>query len=205
MADRPVTLVELGISNLGSVVEAFRRVGGSVALATTPDEVACAGALVLPGVGAFGDGAAALARLGLVEPIRAHAAAGKPLLGICLGMQLLADESEEHGRHAGLGLVPGRVVRRAPDDPALRVPNMGWGDVRPAGASGLLVDEGCFYFAHSFRFAAADAADAAGVLDYGGEVVAAVARGSVRGVQFHPEKSQDDGLGLLDRWLAEAA
>lgn len=164
-------------------------------MARAPQDLADAAGVVLPGVGAFGDGMAALRRQGLVEALRRHAATGRPLLGICLGMQLLADSSEEHGLHAGLGIVPGRVRRLAPDDPSLRVPNIGWCDV----------DSASYYFAHGFHMVPDDPADAAQVFDYGGPVVAAVRRGSVAGVQYHPEKSQDAGLEALAAFAAEAA
>jgi glutamine amidotransferase len=192
--------VDMGISNLGSVLEAFRRIGAPVRVTRDPAEVGRARALVLPGVGAFRDGMAALREAGLVEPIRAHAAEGKPLVGICLGMQLLADAGEEHGETEGLGLVPGRQVRLAPADPELRVPNMGWNDVTWRDGSA-----DSYYFAHSYRLELADPADADGTIEYGGPVVAAVRRGNVRGMQFHPEKSQDAGLEALAAWVAEAA
>jgi glutamine amidotransferase len=185
-----LTVVDMGISNLSSVLEAFRRVGADVRVTARPDEVESAERLVLPGVGAFPDGMAALGERGLVEPIRRHALErGRPLFGICLGMQLLAEGSVEHGSTEGLGIVPGRVVRHEPRDPALRVPNMGWCDVPELGES--------FYFAHSYHLVPDDPGDVWATLDYGGPVVAAVRRGSASGVQFHPEKSQDAGLALL--------
>lgn len=190
-----LTIVDIGLSNIGSVRQALSRVGAQSMTARSAGELQGAGAVILPGVGAFGDGMAALRDQGLVEPLRRHAAAGLPLLGICLGMQLLADESEEHGRHEGLGIVPGRVVALSPTDPALPVPNIGWCDV--AGG-------GCFYFAHGYHLVPDDPADRAGEFDYGGPVVAMVRRGSVTGVQFHPEKSQDAGLQMLEAFLAEA-
>ena len=185
-----LTVVDLGVSNLGSVLEAFRRVGADVRVTDEPAEVEAAERLVLPGVGAFPDGMAALRAKGLVEPIRAHVLErGRPLTGICLGMQLLATRSEEHGDTEGLDLVPGRVVRLAPRDPALRVPNMGWCDV-----PGL---DDSFYFAHSYHLVADDPADVVATLQYDGAVTAAVRRGPAAGWQFHPEKSQDAGLSLL--------
>ena len=189
-------MVDMGVSNIRSVAEAFRRVGAEVKVTSSTEEVAEAEALVLPGVGAFGDGMASLREHGLVEPIRQHVADGRPLLGICLGMQLLADDSEEHGRSEGLGLVPGRVRRLAPADRTLRVPNMGWCDVRFRDGR-----EDCLYFAHSFHLECRDEEDVAGTIDYGGNVVAAVERGRVLGLQFHPEKSQDAGLDVLARFL----
>jgi glutamine amidotransferase len=188
-------IVDIGLSNIGSVRQALSRVGAQSMTASSAGELEGAGAVILPGVGAFGDGMAALRAQGLVEPLRKHAAAGRPLLGICLGMQLLADQSQEHGRHEGLGIVPGRVVRLTPADPSLPVPNMGWCDVA----------DDAYYFAHGYHLVPDDPADVAGAIDYGGPVTAIVRRGSVTGVQFHPEKSQDAGLEMLERFVAEAS
>ncbi|HEY0833522.1 MAG TPA: imidazole glycerol phosphate synthase subunit HisH, partial [Azospirillum sp.] len=159
-----------------------------------------------PGVGAFGDGMAALREKGLAEPLRRAAAAGTPLLGICLGMQLLAEESEEHGRHQGLGLIAGRAVRLTADQPGFRVPNMGWCDVA-ATRPGVLFPDGyhptSFYFVHSFHVECRDPADVAATIDFSGRpVAAALEAGNVYGAQFHPEKSQDAGLGLLANFVA---
>ena len=196
-----VVMVDVGISNLGSVIEAFRRAAAPPLRVTRdPADLEDAAAIVLPGVGSFGDGIAALHGHGLVEPIRRHAEDGKPLLGICLGMQFLGEHSEEHGDHEGLGLIPGRTVRLTPAEPALRVPNMGWCDVTATerGALFARAGNGCsFYFAHSYRFEPRDPGDVAATIDYGGPVVAAVERGPVLGVQFHTEKSQDAGLEVL--------
>src|SRR5262249_37928165 len=152
------------------VLQAFRRVGAPPLRVTTdPADVTRADAVILPGVGAFGDGMAALRRHGLVDSVRRHALLRKPLIGICLGMQLLAEQSEEHGLHEGLSLVSGRVVRLKPTDPSCRVPNMGWCDVR-AEKPGVLFNglpEETFYFAHSFHLECADPADVAATLAYG--------------------------------------
>mgnify|MGYP001250018019 CR=1 FL=1 len=199
-----ICLVDSGICNLASVVRAFERVGAPVRIASRPEDFGSAAAVVLPGVGAFGDGMECLRARRLVEPLRRAAAGGTPLLGICLGMQLLLEESEEHGRHAGLGLLPGRVVRLVADRPGFRVPNIGWCDVAPA-RDGLLFPAGTeaapFYFVHSFRADIA-AEYVAATIDFSGRpVTAALERGNVFGVQFHPEKSQDAGLDLLARWV----
>lgn len=204
-----IAMIDMGVGNLGSVLEAFARVGAPVQVTTDPGDVARAGAVVLPGVGAFGDGMVALRQHGLVEPLRRHAlGARKPLLGICLGMQLLAEEGEEHGHHAGLGLIRGRVVRLRPDGPSCRVPNMGWCDVRPENPSALLfagLGEDSFYFAHSYHVQCGEPADVAASIAYGaGRVTAALERGSLFGVQFHPEKSQDAGLRVLAAFVNRA-
>jgi glutamine amidotransferase len=201
-----ITVLDMGLSNLGSVVHALRRIGVAARVSRDPGEVAASGALVLPGVGSFGDGMAALRDAGLVAPVAAHAAAGRPLLGICLGMQLLAREGTEHGVHAGLGLVPGRVVPLTPADPAQRVPNIGWCDVEPAvPGAGPVPEPVCAYFVHGYHLVPDDPADVAARVDLGPPVAAAVARGPVWGVQFHPEKSQDAGLAVLARFAALAA
>ncbi len=193
-----VTVIDMGLSNLGSVLHALSRIGVAAGSSRDPERVGDSPALVLPGVGAFGDGMAALRDAGLVDPIRAHVAAGRPLLGICLGMQLLADEGTEHGAFGGLGLVPGRVVRVTPDDPRRRVPNIGWCDVTPAAAHGPVTRESSMYFVHGYHLVPDDPADVAATVDLSPPVAAAVARGPVWGVQFHPEKSQDDGLAVLE-------
>lgn len=199
-----IALVDLEISNLGSVLEAFRRVGAPPTQRATAENLADATAILLPGVGAFGDGMASLREQRLEEPIRDAAARGTTVFGICLGMQLLAETSEEHGKHRGLGLVPGHVVRLEPSQPEFRVPNIGWCDVEPVRDGVLFAADqrGCFYHVHSFHLQVDDPVDVAASMQYSGHAVtSAVERGSVMGVQFHPEKSQDDGLRLLDRFF----
>ncbi len=199
-----VSVVNLGICNLGSLIEAFRRIGVSCEIVEDANAVARSTTLVLPGVGSFGDGMAAIRRLGLAESIQRHAQAGKKLLGICLGMQLLFEESEEHGNHQGLGIFAGRVVKLKKKSPAARIPNMGWCEVIPAGNGGSLfaAQPQDFYFIHSFHCECRNPDDLAATIDFGYPVTAAVERGNLRGVQFHPEKSQDAGLGLLQRFAA---
>ena len=198
-----IRIIDMGIGNLGSVLEAFRRVGAPVEVATEGDEIGQASALVLPGVGAFRDGMTSLREKGFVERLRQHAIADKkPLLGICLGMQLLADEGEEHGLHGGLGFMRGRVVRFRPTTPDARVPNMGWCDVSVADNRPLLfdpeVDGEPFYFAHSYYLECADTTDVAATIEFSEQrIAAAIERDNIFGVQFHPEKSQDAGLGVL--------
>lgn len=201
-----ITLIDSGICNLTSVTTALGRIGAAWNMAETTAQVASAGALLLPGVGAFGDGMKSLRARGLIEPIKAHAAAGRPILGICLGMQLLAEESEEFGTHEGLGLIKGRV-RLLPAGPGFRVPNIGWCDVtRRDGASLLDADGRAYYFVHSYYVDCADEADMAGWFTVGGKrIAAALERGHIYGAQFHPEKSQDAGLAMLARFAAIAA
>lgn len=202
-----ITVIDSGICNLASVTTALDRVGARWTVGGTPEEVGAAAALLLPGVGAFADGMDSLRQRGLVEPIRAHATSGRPILGICLGMQMLADYSEEFGNHEGLGLISGRV-RRLPSVPGFRVPNIGWCDVHVPPGARLLDDQGdeaerTFYFVHSYCLDCADPADASGWLDIAGNRLAiAVERGMIFGAQFHPEKSQDAGLKMLARFVS---
>jgi imidazole glycerol-phosphate synthase subunit HisH len=192
------------MGNLRSVLNALEAIGVSACLAPSPEAVGDAERLILPGVGAFGDGMRNLRERGFVEAMPNLLDGGRPLLGICLGMQMLASVSEEHGEHEGLGLIPGTVRRLEPGG-GLRVPHVGWNVVRPQGSTMLLgdaPDEQTFYFVHSYHFVAEEPADVTGMADYGTEVAAVVERGTVLGAQFHPEKSQRDGLALLRRFAA---
>jgi glutamine amidotransferase len=191
-----IAIADYGIGNLGSVTKAFRRTGAEVLLSGEPDALRRADALVLPGDGAFAATMAEVERRGLVPVLREAVETGKPLLGICVGMQLLFEESEEHGRHAGLGLLPGRVRRIEGDLP---VPHMGWNRLRLCRPHPVLdgVHDGAYvYFVHSYHCdAPADIVVA--TTDYGRGIAAIVAKGSVLGMQFHPEKSQEVGLRLV--------
>lgn len=202
-----ITVVDSGIANIGSVTSALKRVGAELKVTTDPQAVADATALILPGVGAFADGMESLRRHSLIEPIRAAARAGKPVLGICLGMQLLADASEEFGLHEGLGLVPGRVVR-LPDHEHLRIPNIGWCDVALERRARLFagVENGAaFYFVHSYHLVCQDAGDVVGTIGFADtRFTVAVQRGNIYGAQFHPEKSQDVGLAFLANFVTLA-
>lgn len=190
-----VTIVDYGSGNLRSVQKAFEKLGTAARITDDPQVVADSERVVLPGVGAFGDAMRALRDRGLVEPIVAHVRADKPFFGICMGLQLLFETGLEGGRHDGLGLLSGEVVRF--DLPAgIKVPHMGWNTVQwrdPATAGG----DGWFYFVHSYHARPSDADVVAAVTDYGGEFVSAVSRGRLFATQFHPEKSQATGLGLL--------
>ena len=196
-----IALIDYGINNLRSVEKACQRVGMPVKLTSNPDELARAGKLILPGVGAFHAGMTALDSLGLTRPIREAAARGVPLLGICLGMQLLFDESEEMGTTAGLGLIPGRVTRM--QGQGVKVPHMGWNRLSLRAPSPLLADlpDGSFaYFVHSYVCGPAEPEGILASTDHGGEFAAAVSRRNVYGIQFHPEKSQSVGLRILENF-----
>lgn len=196
-----IAMIDMDMGNLQSVLEAFHRIGAEVVVTARPEDVETASAVILPGVGAFGDGMDSLGQRGLVEPLRRHALVErKPLFGICIGMQLLADEGEEFGLHRGLGLIRGRVTRLRPVAPGDRVPNMGWCDVTPAKREVLFADveQDAFYFAHSYCLECVQPEDVAATFNYGGcRIAAAVERANIFGVQFHPEKSQDAGLNVL--------
>lgn len=195
-----IAIVDYGIGNLGSVTKAFRHVGAQTVLSGDPAVLRAAEALVLPGDGAFGATMDEVRSRGLVEVLLESAAAGTPLLGICIGMQLLFEESEEHGRHAGLGLLPGRVRRLTGDLP---VPHMGWNRLHRRRAHALLggiADGAHVYFVHSYYCDAARE-DVVATSDYGLEFPAIVGRGNVLGVQFHPEKSQGVGLEMVRNFV----
>ena len=201
-----LALIDYGAGNLRSVANALAAAGaGDVVVTADPQVVAAADRVVLPGVGAFGASMAALDRIpGMVDAMREAALTrARPFLGVCVGMQLLADAGEELGTHAGLGWIGGTVRRLQPADAQVRVPHMGWNGVVPRGdAAGLAVPAGEAYFLHSFHFDAADPADVRASTEHGGPVVAAVGQGTVLGVQFHPEKSQAYGLAFLRDFLA---
>ena len=200
-----VTMIDYGIGNVRSVQKALEHVGADVLLTADPEAIRTAGRLVLPGVGAFGAGMAALRERGLADAIKEAAEQGTPLLGICLGMQLLFEESEELGKHRGLALLPGWVVRFPVNH--LKVPHVGWNQIEHDGEHPLLqgVPSGAYaYFVHSFYCAAADPDDVIASTEYGLRFPAIVGRGNVAGIQFHPEKSQHIGLRIL-RNFVEAA
>lgn len=194
-----VALVDYGAGNLQSVRNALKAAGaGNVLVTTDPEAVATADRIVLPGVGAFAHCMNSLSAIdGMVEALGAATGpGGKPFLGICVGMQLMAESGEEHGSHAGLGWIKG-VVRVMPGSSAVKIPHMGWNDVVPVGDHPL-IRSGEAYFLHSFAF------EGVGVLantTHGGSVVAAIGDGNRIGVQFHPEKSQRYGLEFLSRFL----
>jgi glutamine amidotransferase len=202
-----IAVVDVCAGNLRSVEKALAAVGGEPVVTADPEVVRKADKLVVPGQGAIGPFVAGLAARGLEAPLREALARGVPYLGICLGMQVLFDESEEGGGVAGLGVLGGRVERLRPRDPALKIPHMGWNQVhRHAAAAGepLLVDvpEGAeLYFVHSYHAVPADPGVIALTTDHGGPVCAAVRKDNVFAVQFHPEKSQRRGLALLSAFV----
>lgn len=179
---------------------ALDRIGVRWTLGNTPEEIGAAVALILPGVGAFADGMQSLRLRGLVEPIRTYAASGRPILGICLGMHMLADQSEEFGNHEGLGLISGKVQRLQANQ-GLRIPNIGWCDVRYSSRADIfrgLPQPSCFYFAHSYCLKCSNIGDSVGTIRWSNtDRTVSVQKGNVFGVQFHPELSQDNGLTVL--------
>ena len=201
-----IVMIDMDMGNLGSVQEAFRRVGAKVHTTTRSQDVQNAEVLIIPGVGAFGDGMESLSQNELIEPILQHVDGGKPLIGICVGMQMLAESGEEHGMHRGLGLIRGSVRRLRPIDSQYRVPNMGWSDVSIARRGILfsgIPDRQAFYFAHSYYLDCVDDSDVEARIEYGGQSIpVTVERGNVFGVQFHPEKSQDAGLDVLASFIS---
>jgi len=226
-ATTPVTVVDYGIGNLYSVQRALESCGAEVRLATDAAGVRAAHHLVLPGVGAYADGMAGLRERGLADAVCEHARSGRPLLGICLGMQMLATQSEEFGTHAGLDIIAGRVVpipRTSTSGQTQKVPYIGWTTIdiaprateataAPAGGTVAAGERGSLaahkpgdavYLVHSFHFQPADPAHLLATYDFGGhKVTAAVRRGNVTGFQFHPEKSGRVGLDILGAFIAQ--
>jgi glutamine amidotransferase len=197
-----VALVDYGMGNRRSVEKALEHVGADVVRTADPRAIAAADAIVVPGVGAFPEAMRRLHRGRLDELIRERADEGVPVLGICLGMQLLFDRSDEHEGADGLGLLPGVVTRL--DAPGLKIPNIGWNTVTFSRSSALtegLGDAAAFYHVHTFACRPGDEHDVVGRGEYGERFVSIVERGNVMGVQFHPEKSSRDGLALLRNFV----
>ena len=200
-----IALIDYGAGNVRSVHKALEAVGADVRMVRGPDPLRDAEKVVLPGVGAFGDCMASLGRAGLVDALHRAVEMGKPLLGICVGLQVLFEEGEEMGRHLGLGLLPGRVARFADAIVAqgLKIPHTGWNQIEPVGARRLFrgLPPGAWaYFNHAY-FCQARPEHIIAVTDYGGPFPSAVKRGNVYGIQFHPEKSQDVGLHVLRNFV----
>jgi glutamine amidotransferase len=207
-----IAVIDYGAGNLRSVAKALVRSNLEAVITSDPKEVRGADAIVLPGVGAFADAVASLKSSGLDDAIREALAAGRPYLGLCLGLQVLFEEGEEHGVTPGLGLLPGRVERfpdKTPSGEVMRVPHIGWNTVKFSGDHPMiskLPAEDTFYFVHSYYAVPSCESDIVGRVDYEGEFAAAVARSRLLAVQFHPEKSQSSGRRFLDAfasWVAE--
>ena len=195
-----IAIVDYGVGNLFSLEQSFKAIGQEVTVTADPEVLRKADKILLPGVGAFGDAAEKLRQSGLDRVVIQEANSGKPLMGICLGMQLLFEEGHEYGVHKGLGLIPGKVVPIAdviPED--LKIPHMGWNGLKFQKESPLLANikaGDCVYFVHSYY--ATDCADAViATAEYGAELTAAVQKNNVFGCQFHPEKSGTVGLNIL--------
>jgi imidazole glycerol-phosphate synthase subunit HisH len=204
-----IVIVDYGMGNLRSVQKGLEKVGSTACISRNPAEVRAADKLILPGVGAFGDAMKHLGERGLIEPVIEFARSGRPFLGICLGLQLLFDKSFEEGEFAGLGIIPGEVVRffeaaREKGDilnySGLKVPHMGWNQVRWDSPCPLLagLESGThFYFVHSYHVVPDDDRVTVGRCDYGYRFTAMIQHGNVFATQFHPEKSQTAGLTIL--------
>ena len=209
-----VAIIDYGSGNLRSAAKAFERAsreqrqGEPILVTRSPDDVRKASRIVLPGVGAFADCKRGLAALpGMIEALEEAALkGGRPFLGICVGMQLMAERGHEHGVHAGLGWIAGDVVPLAPEDAGLKIPHMGWNDIHLRASSHPLVEdvrEGAdVYFVHSYALACRNSGDVVASTRYGAEVTAFVARGNLAGTQFHPEKSQGVGLKIISNFLS---
>ena len=201
-----LAVIDYGAANLGSVVRAFQRLGAAPLVTANPTDLRRATHIVLPGVGSFSDCARNLSEGGWVEAIQTQVRThNKAMLGVCVGMQLLANEGTEWGTHAGLGLIPGRVRRLDELGCTLRIPHVGWNDLTVTGGQQSLlsnVPSGTdMYFVHSYAFEATNAGDIWATADYGVPLAGAVGNGRVMGVQFHPEKSAKAGLTVLKNFL----
>ncbi len=199
-----IAIIDYGMGNLRSVQKALEAVGQDAVVASDPDRIRGASKVILPGVGAFADAIAELRRTGLGEAFVEAVRSGKPCLGVCLGLQLLFDVSEEDGEHRGLGLIPGRIVRFDPA-PGLKIPHMGWNTLRARKPSPLLdglEDDPSVYFVHSYHARPDDPADVIAEADYPRPFAAMVGRDNLMATQFHPEKSQRVGLAMYANFAA---
>ena len=198
-----IAIIDYGVGNLRSVEKAFEAIGARAAVTSNPAAIRDAERLVVPGVGAFGECARRLRESGLDKLVLEAAERAKPVLGLCVGLQLMFDEGHEFGVHQGLGLMRGRVVRFPENGP--RVPQIGWNQIEDVASHPLLeglANQTYFYFVHSFYVEAEDPGNVLALTEYGIRYPSVCARGSVCGVQFHPEKSQDAGLRLLANFAA---
>lgn len=197
-----VTIIDVGLGNVNSVYRALRHLKVDTCVSASAADIEKAEKLVFPGVGNFAEASKRLLSTGMADVIRHEVVKkNKPILGICLGMQLLANKGEEGGRSEGLGLINARVARMKSEEKGSRLPHIGWNDVRTGGMrifSG--VEDPCFYFVHSYSMELEEEVEHA-VCDYGGDFVAVVKKDNIMGVQFHPEKSQRFGLRLLKNFV----
>lgn len=206
---KSVSIIDYGMSNLLSITRAFEHVGAKVDIVETPEGILKSDYLVLPGVGAFPDGMAELNKRQLVESIREFVRTGKPLFGVCLGMQMLLSEGHEHQLTPGINLIEGKVLPLPKEMPGFKVPNINWHSIYPSVANKwqntILNDtmpESCFYFVHSYYAQPSNADNVLALSKFGSlEFAASVINNNVMGTQFHPEKSGVDGLHLLQKFL----
>jgi imidazole glycerol-phosphate synthase subunit HisH len=207
--EKKVTIIDYGMSNLLSIQRAFEHIGASVKVTSTIDDINDAEYLVLPGVGAFPDGMRELGKRGMIGPIKQYAASGKPLLGVCLGMQMLLSRGYEHHETEGLNIIEGEVLPLPKDMKGFKVPNINWHSVAEhhAGAwqnsiFGNTENEACFYFVHSYHAQPKNENDLLAVSNFGSfSYAASIKHGNVTGTQFHPEKSGEEGLQLLRKFI----
>jgi glutamine amidotransferase len=200
-----VGIIDYSISNLSSVLNAFHFIGVDAEVTSSPTKIEQFTHIVLPGVGSFSKGMENLNKSNMIEPLSDWALLNKPLLGLCLGMQLLSDSSEEFGKNIGLGLISGNIKKIDVSSSKLRLPHVGWNVVVQSRESRLLKnipDESSFYFVHSYCYDDKTSKYVKAIFEYGGQQVAIVEKGNIFGVQFHPEKSQSAGLSLLKNFIS---
>jgi len=198
-----IAIIDYGMGNLSSVFKALKKLGADVAITDKVSEIRKAGSVILPGVGHFGDGMKNLKSSGMVDVVRESIADKKPFLGICLGMQLLMEDSEEAPGVEGLGIFKGKVVRFKKS--SLKVPHMGWNDITMKGKNPNLKgirDGTFFYFVHSYYVKPVDSEISVATCNYGVDFAACLGKDNVFATQFHPEKSQDAGLQILKNWIS---
>lgn len=196
-----IAIVDYGMGNLKSVEKAFMKIGAPVKVTQAPADIDMASAVVLPGVGAFADCMGNLREKGLLDAILKAIEKGKPYLGICLGLQILFEESEEFGPSKGLGIIPGRVKRFSFQDRTLKIPHMGWNSIKITKRSPILKaipDDSYFYFVHSYYVEPSDASVISTITEYGHPFVSSIWKDNIMATQFHPEKSQTLGVKLLE-------